>query len=171
VTTAVSASGLVEGPFLFLGFLPRRGARRDALLQRIARSTEPCVLFEAPNRLGDTLKELAELIGEREACVARELSKLHEELRPGTLSELAEHGAWRGECTLVIAAAPERPQLDAATDDTALQAEIVTALRAGAGTRALAEALAERLGRPRKQMYALVLQGRSAAGTDHGESD
>jgi 16S rRNA (cytidine1402-2'-O)-methyltransferase len=163
VTTAIAASGLVNGAFLFLGFLPRKGAKRTELLERIAASQEPCVLFEAPGRVAHTLSELADLIPEREACVARELSKLHEEVRVDTLAQLAAVGDnWRGECTLVIAAAPEQSQGadDSALDDPTLIIEIETALAAGASTKALADILAQRLGRSRKELYSLVLKCR-----------
>jgi 16S rRNA (cytidine1402-2'-O)-methyltransferase len=158
VTTAVSASGLVQGAFTFLGFLPRSGTKRERALQRIVESVDPCVLFEAPNRLGDTLRELADRIGQREACVARELSKMHEELKVASLRELAAEGErWRGECTLIVAGRGEAPRSDTGSTGSALRTEIVTALRAGAGTKALADALAERTGRSRKEMYSLVL--------------
>jgi len=158
VTTAVSASGLVSGAFTFLGFLPRSGSKRSRALQRICDSLEPCVLFEAPGRLADTLRDLAERIGEREACVARELSKLHEEVRVATLSELAAaQDQWRGECTLIVQARPEPAQQDQDEPDAALRIEIVTALQAGASTKALSTLLSERTGRSRKEMYSLVL--------------
>jgi 16S rRNA (cytidine1402-2'-O)-methyltransferase len=163
VTTAVCASGLVEGPFLFLGFLPRRGTQRDALLKRICDSTEPCIVFESPLRVQATLRELAQLIPEREACVARELSKLHEEVRVASLRELAEQAQWRGECTLVISGSTAIAQAAEPPDEDLLRTEIATALAAGASTKALADALAERLGRPRKEMYSLVLQMREPA--------
>jgi 16S rRNA (cytidine1402-2'-O)-methyltransferase len=159
VTTAVSVSGLVDGAFTFFGFVPRSGAKRARLLNRIAQSSEPCVLFEAPGRVAETLRDLAELIPERRACIARELSKLHEQVRVATLTELAaSNNEWRGECTLVIQGQAEPDEPPEVGDDTALRTEIATALRAGAGTKALADALAERLGRSRKEMYSLVLQ-------------
>jgi 16S rRNA (cytidine1402-2'-O)-methyltransferase len=159
VTTAVSVSGLVDGAFTFFGFLPRSGAKRARLLDRICTSSEPCVLFEAPGRVADTLTDLAQRMPERRACVARELSKLHEQVRVATLASLAAAtDEWRGECTLVIegqAKPEEPPEIE---DEATLRKEIATALRAGAGTKALADALAERLGRSRKEMYSLVLQ-------------
>jgi 16S rRNA (cytidine1402-2'-O)-methyltransferase len=159
VTTAVSVSGLVDGAFTFLGFLPRGGAKRARLLNRIAESSEPSVLFEAPGRVAETLRDLAELIPERRACVARELSKLHEQVRVATLAQLASsEDEWRGECTLVIQGQSEPDEPPEIGDEAALRTEIATALRAGAGTKALADALAERLGRSRKEMYSLVLQ-------------
>jgi 16S rRNA (cytidine1402-2'-O)-methyltransferase len=158
VTTAVSGSGLVDGPFTFLGFLPRSGSKRTQVLERICESAEPCVLFEAPGRVAATLADLAERIPNRLGCVARELSKVHEEIRVAPLTQLAAAGdEWRGECTLVVQGRSEPDQPPPVAEDAGLRLEIVTALRAGAGTKALADALAERLGRSRKEMYSLVL--------------
>ncbi|HKO93321.1 MAG TPA: 16S rRNA (cytidine(1402)-2'-O)-methyltransferase, partial [Polyangiaceae bacterium] len=106
VTAAVALSGLVEGPFCFFGFLPRRGAARQRYLERIAESPEPVVIFEAPPRLTETLRELAAALPERRAFIGRELTKLYEEGLRGTLAELAARtDEWRGEIVLVIAAA------------------------------------------------------------------
>lgn len=159
MTTAVSVSGLVDGAFTFFGFLPRSGSKRTRQLERICKSHEPSVLFEAPGRVAATLTELAARIPERRACVARELSKLHEEIRVATLATLAARSdEWRGECTLVIAGEPEPEEPPEISDDAGLRVEIATALRAGAGTKALADALAARLGRSRKELYSLILQ-------------
>ena len=90
VLSALVASGLPAAPFLFLGFLPRRSGEREALLARIRDRTETIVLFESPRRLAATLRRLADALGDRPACVARELTKLHEEVARGSLQELAE---------------------------------------------------------------------------------
>ncbi len=107
VLAALVVSGLPATPFTFLGFLPRKGGEREALLASLATRAETLVLFEAPQRLAATLAELARALGPRRACVARELTKLHEEAVRGTLPELAERfrAGTRGEVTLVIAGA------------------------------------------------------------------
>lgn len=105
---AVSASGLVEGPFVFLGFLTRKGEERRSELARAAATGWPLVIFESPNRLGATLDDLHETLGDREVMVARELTKLHEELVFGRLSTLAERYRdedVRGEIVMVVGAA------------------------------------------------------------------
>lgn len=115
VIAAVSASGLVPGPFLFLGFLSRAGEERRVEIARAVTSGFPFVVFESPLRTGGTLGDLREAAGDRTAMVGRELTKLHEELRIGTLSELASDYAEtdpRGEVVLVVggpheATAPE----------------------------------------------------------------
>ncbi len=121
VIAAASASGLVDGPFLFQGFLPRAGDDRRVALGRILQSNVPAVLFESPNRLGATLIHLADFLGNRSAIVARELTKMHEEIRVGTLDELAgafREGEVKGEVVIVVAAAAARGGRDAEESDT-----------------------------------------------------
>jgi len=111
LAAAVSASGLVEGPFLFLGFLPRAGEERRAQLGKAAAVDYPVVIFESPVRLEGTLADIGQVFGDRQAMVARELSKLHEELVRGSLGELRAHFARdevRGEIVLVIGAGDNR---------------------------------------------------------------
>jgi len=104
---AALLSGLVTGRFRFEGFLPARGRERRERVEVVLASPEPVILFEAPHRLERTLDDLAGLAPERAAAVVRELSKLHQETRRGTLHELAtwSAGGVRGECVLVVAGA------------------------------------------------------------------
>lgn len=157
VTAAIAVSGLVEGPFVFFGFLPRQGKKRRLALERIAKTTEPVVLFEAPSRLTETLAELAELAPARPASLSRELTKLHEETLRGTLKELASlERDWLGEITLVIGEGDEQPP-EATEDPEALDQEIARRLVKGAHPRDLSSELATRLGIPRRVAYARVL--------------
>src|SRR4029079_16563112 len=89
VIAALSASGLPSGRFHFLGFLPRSGADRTAVLDEVAGLRATLVLYEAARRLGETLADLEMALGARRAVVARELTKLHEEFVRGSLGELA----------------------------------------------------------------------------------
>src|SRR5688572_3740845 len=89
VTAAVALSGLVEGPFTFLGFLPRRGPERQASLTRLRYSVEPVVLFESPVRMQKTLADFTEQFPDRPLFVGRELTKLYEEGLRGSVAELA----------------------------------------------------------------------------------
>jgi 16S rRNA (cytidine1402-2'-O)-methyltransferase len=148
---ALSVSGLPAAPFTFVGFLPRQAGPRDALLERLRGAPETLVLFEAPQRLAATLRRLAEALGDRRAVVARELTKRHEELVRGRLSELAAHFAEgaRGECTLVVAGAEPPPRPEAADLDEAIRA----ALAAGESTREIAARMA-RAGYRRRDVYA-----------------
>lgn len=153
VTTAIALSGLVEGPFLFLGFLPRKGEDRAAFLERFGRTPEPVVLFESPNRTQATLADLAKWGPERAACVSREMTKLHEETARGTLAELAERAEWRGEVTIVVGpGVDDRPEVT----DAELEQRIRAGLAEGRPVKGLSAELAAWSGRPRREVYALA---------------
>ena len=157
VTAAIAASGLVEGPFTFLAFLPRHGKKRRLVLERIANASEALVLFESPQRIGETLQELAEACPARRAALCRELTKLHEEILYGTLAELAAlEREWLGEITLVIGAQAERA-VERAPEPEEIDQEITSRLAKGAHPKDLATELAGRLGVPRRAAYARVL--------------
>jgi len=169
VTTAIAASGLVDGPFLFLGFLPTKGKKREQLLQRIARSTEPVVLFESPYRCQRTLEGLAELIPERSAVLCRELTKLHEEFRRGSLRELSLHEqAYKGEITLVIAAEPTN-ELEPEEEPADLDEQIMAELRAGVSPKSVVEALSERASSSKREFYRRVTELADALREDADE--
>lgn len=111
LTATVSASGLVHGPFLFLGFLPREGEERRVAIGKAVASGLPFVVYEAPTRLLTTLLAFRSACGNRRAMVGRELTKLHEELRTGTLDDHQTHfesAPPRGELVIVVAA-PDEP--------------------------------------------------------------
>lgn len=111
--TALSASGLPSEEFLFLGFLPARSSERQRALERLRIEDRTLIFYEAPHRIADTLADAAAILGDRPACLAREVTKLHEEFRRGKLTDLfrslQEHPA-KGEITLVIGP----PEKDAA---------------------------------------------------------
>ncbi|MBK7348996.1 MAG: 16S rRNA (cytidine(1402)-2'-O)-methyltransferase [Gemmatimonadetes bacterium] len=111
VTTALSASGLSADRYLFLGFIPRKGKDRERLLQQAATCPWTVVFYEAPPRLAELLADLSRVAGaDRQAVVARELTKLFEEFRAGTVADLAayyEATEPRGEITVVVAGRPE----------------------------------------------------------------
>jgi 16S rRNA (cytidine1402-2'-O)-methyltransferase len=159
VATALSAAGLPADRFLFLGFPPRKGADRRELLARAAREPWSIVFYEAPGRLGALLRDLAAVAGEgRPAVVARELTKLHEEFRPGTLAELAswyEAHEPRGEITLVVAGAPAAPVV---MDPDLLAAEARRLLGEGLSRKDAVRRLTESSGLPRNEIYRLVTE-------------
>jgi len=104
------ASGLAEGPFLVYGFLPRRRGERKKILMTLRNFPYPVIIYEAPHRLRAALTDLLEVFGDRPATLARELTKVHEEFRQGSLKELlhwAEETPVRGEITLVVAGIPK----------------------------------------------------------------
>ncbi len=155
VTSAVALSGLVEAPFWFLGFLPRRGQKRQELLERVQATPEPVVLFESPGRTAATLADLAALGPERAAAVCREMTKLHEETVRGPVGELAQREEWRGEVVIVLGAAPAASR-ELAPAPEQQEAEIRRRLAAGGHVRDVAAELAILWGRPRREIYALA---------------
>jgi len=106
---ALSASGLPNEEFLFAGFLPARSGERRRALERLRIEDRTIIFYEAPHRIEETLLDAHEILGDRPACIAREVTKLHEEFRRGTLAELAASLAekpTRGEITLLIGPVP-----------------------------------------------------------------
>ncbi|HXT76245.1 MAG TPA: 16S rRNA (cytidine(1402)-2'-O)-methyltransferase [Candidatus Eisenbacteria bacterium] len=102
---ALSASGLPNEEFLFVGFLPARSGERQRALKRLRIEDRTIILYEAPHRIAESIAEALEILGDRPACLAREVTKLHEEFRRGKLSALAtslEERPARGEITLLI---------------------------------------------------------------------
>lgn len=158
VLAAVVLSGLPTDRFAFEGFLPRKGAERAQRLREVAGSAATTVIFEAPLRLGATLAHLAEACGgERRAAVARELTKLHEEVWRGRLdeaAELARIGSPRGEQVIVVAA---RPAASAPPDDDALARAVRAHLDQGKSARDSAHAAAVELDVPKRRAYAVAL--------------
>lgn len=115
VTTALAVSGLPADRFCFEGFAPRKQTARRGWLAGLAAEARTCVFFESPRRLADTLTDAVETLGgDRRAVVCRELTKTHEEVRRGTLAELADWaaGGVLGEITVVLAGATPRADLD-----------------------------------------------------------
>ncbi|MCA9574656.1 MAG: 16S rRNA (cytidine(1402)-2'-O)-methyltransferase [Polyangiales bacterium] len=171
VTTAVVVSGLPCDHFRFVGFLPRTGSKRAAALEGIVQDTAASVFFEAPSRVGKTLSELAALaLPERRAAACRELTKLHEEVRRGTLSELAAYfeESARGEFTVVVEGAPR----DAAPDSTDdLEARAAALLADGMSVKTVAKALAATTSLSRTAAYDLALRVARPDGKPDGEPD
>lgn len=157
VTAALAASGLVDAGFWFVGFLPRKGEKRELILQRIADSEDAVVLFESPHRMQRTLADLAEHVPERRVCVARELTKRFEEVRVArALDWVQEEREWVGELALVVA--PRGG--DCATtagDSSDLDALVERRLNLGQSPREIAEALAPLLTLPRREIYQRAL--------------
>jgi 16S rRNA (cytidine1402-2'-O)-methyltransferase len=159
VLAALVGSGLPTDRFSFLGFPPRKGKERKALLDRVAGSPETTVLFESPERLVSLLADLVENAGpERRGVVARELTKLYEEFVRGTLIELLDHFQEhppRGEITLLLA--PVSPREGADSVDEAAGAALARALLdRGDRPSQVAREVARRLGIPKNRAYQLV---------------
>ncbi|HYQ43518.1 MAG TPA: 16S rRNA (cytidine(1402)-2'-O)-methyltransferase [Polyangiaceae bacterium] len=157
VTAAVGVSGLVDASFVFLGFLPRHGRKRKEALGRIEKSSDPVLIFESPQRMAATLRELSERIPARACTLCREITKLHEEIAPSTVAELAaREGEWRGEITLVIAAAGEE-SAEESVDLELLEQRARARLAEGATVKTVVAELGEaETGLARREIYALV---------------
>lgn len=155
---ALSASGLPADRFLFAGFLPRKGGGRAEALRFLSTVPATLVLFEAGNRTADTLADLREALGDRPAALAREITKLHEEIARGTLSELARRfaGEVRGEVTLVVAGAGEALAAAAAEPQEDPESEVRRRLAAGEAPGEVVRALSRGRRIPRREAYDLV---------------
>lgn len=163
--TALVLSGLPSDRFLFAGFLPARAAARRAALHELAAVPATLLFFEAPGRLAAALSDMAATLGARPAAVARELTKLFEEVRRAPLSELAAHyaaaGAPKGEVVVAVG-----PPVDAKAPAAELDAALADALRR-MSLRDAAAAVAAATGSSRREVYARALaltRGREGGG-------
>ena len=156
VIAALTLAGLPTDRFLFLGFLPAKAKARADAIAEFAEIRATLVLYENGARLADALAALAEGLGHREAAIARELTKLHEECVTGTLEQLTERylaAPPKGEIVIVVGPPPE-PLL---ANDAELDAALDEALQRLSPSRAAAE-VAQRLKVPRKRAYARALE-------------
>jgi 16S rRNA (cytidine1402-2'-O)-methyltransferase len=157
VPMALAVSGLPTDRFFFGGFLPAKSVERRRAIGEAATVPATIVFFEAPHRLAASLADLAELLGERPAAVARELTKLFEEVRRGSLPELAAHYAAqpevKGEIVVVIGAPVEGAMPAAGALDEALREAM-----AGASVKDASSEVAARLGLRRRDVYARALE-------------
>ncbi len=166
VMAALAISGLPADRFLFLGFPPRGGEARRQWLERVARAESTVVVFESPRRLAALLRDLeGSGLGERDGVVCRELTKLHEEVRRGTVSELRRQydaADVRGEVTVVLRGGEGEPGHGAADDPAAARTVARTLSASGLRTREIAAKLQERCGLARNEAYELALGAEEA---------
>jgi len=157
VAAALAVSGLSADRYAFLGFLPRKGGERRRLLETVAQSEWTVVLFEAPARVAELLTDLAAACGgERGAAVAREMTKVFEETRTGTLADLAQYyaeAAPRGEVTVVVAGTGRPARAEPTTDPQARARDL---LAQGMTRKDAADQLAAETGIARNTAYRLV---------------
>ena len=155
VTTALAASGLSTREFLFLGYLPRRAKERKELLSDLRHELRTLVAFETPHRLSDSLAGLLETLGDRHIAVCRELTKLHEEVFRGSVSDAIQLFAEpRGEFTLVIGGAPDQPD---AVPDAEAASMLLQAKNRGMSARDAVALVGGATGRSRRDLYSLWL--------------
>ena len=157
--TALAASGLPADRFLYAGYPPRTSAKRRAFFRELAQERATLVLYEAPHRLVESLRDALEVLGDRDACIARSLTKPHEQYQRGVISaiigQLEREGDVRGEVTAVIAGrvrntGPEADRADARTAVVALLAD-------GIATRSIVHVLQRIFKMRRRDAYALLL--------------
>ena len=160
VITALSVSGLPTDRFLFAGFLPRKTHARRKLLEELKGERATLVFYESPLRLLAALDDLVAVLGEREAFLCREATKLHEEYSKTTLRELRERiGASdrvRGEVVLVVAGASEAGPVP----DLEIEAEFARLQGEGRSRRDAVKQIAKRLGLPARDVYSRLLAAR-----------
>jgi len=162
VVTALAVSGLPCDRFCFEGFLPRKGGERRSTLTALAAEPRTMVFYESPHRLAEALADAAGAFGaDRPAAVCRELTKTHEEVRRGSLAELAGWAAEgvRGEITLVVAGAVAGP---VSMTPAELAAEVAAEEAAGADRKEAIRAVVTRTGLPRRVVYDAVVAAKRA---------
>lgn len=167
VLAALALSGLPVDRFCFEGFLPRKAGERSTRLGELRSEARTMVFFEAPHRLHETLAAMAESMGDqRQAAVCRELTKTYEEVRRGTLAELADWAGEgvRGEITVVLAGADAQERREAAGLVTTDQwVEAVAAEEAGGrGRKEAIASVAKLAGVPRREVYDAVVRDRAS---------
>ena len=162
---ALSASGLPSDQFLFTGFLPPRASARRARLEELRLIQATLIFYEAPHRIATALRDAVDILGNRQAVVARELTKLHEEFVRGRLNELAEHFSdrmrARGEIVLLIAGLQSEGDIDPGSQTVptsqALAERVNTLEHEGLNEKAALKKAARELGLKRDEAYRLML--------------
>jgi 16S rRNA (cytidine1402-2'-O)-methyltransferase len=156
--SALVGSGLsTDAGFRFFGFISRDGLARAEVLGLVAATREPCVLYEAPNRVQSTLGELARAQPQRHVAVARELTKIHEEFVRGTLAELAaDEREWKGEVVLVLG--EMEAAAESVVDEHMLTARIDAELAQGTHAKSAAERIAAWSGLPKRAIYERIIR-------------
>jgi len=166
---ALMISGLPSDRFLFAGFLPNKAEARRRTLSDLSAVPSTLIFFEAPRRLAASLGDMCKTLGARDAAVAREITKLHEEVRRGPLADLAAHYAEAGppKGELVIVVGPPEETASAASDDE-IDTRLRAILEAGASVRDAVAKVAAATKAPRQNVYAraLAIAGRQGGGSD-----
>jgi 16S rRNA (cytidine1402-2'-O)-methyltransferase len=158
---ALSVSGLPPDAFLYLGYLPHKRSERQKLITQIAHLHYTLIFLESPHRLIKSLEDLLDLLGDRPICVAREMTKLFEEFWRGPISGALAHfksQPVRGEFTLVVGGNPNMGR--GRWTETEMLAAVKQELKNGRSAREISAELAEQGGWSRKEVYALVNQGK-----------
>ena len=163
--TALAGSGLPADQFFFAGFLPARANARRAKLEELREIPATLIFYEAPHRIAKTLRDALDVLGDRDAAVARELTKLHEEIARGSLAELSrrvsENATARGEMVLIISGGRgrDRPESSAGTEPTseALIERVRALEKEGLDSKDALKKAARELGFKRAEAYRLMI--------------
>ncbi len=157
VTALLSVSGLATDRFVFEGFLPARKGQRRERLVRLREEKRTMVFYEAPHRLKESLGDLLEILGDREAVMGREITKIHEEFVRGRLSEIrarVESKEPRGEVALAVRGSEQ----ESAPAEDLITAEIEQLRKKGLRVKEIAELLGEKFSCPKREIYRLALE-------------
>lgn len=155
VIAALAVSGLPTDSFLFLGFLPRKRSERQRMLESVAQETRTLVAFEAPHRIRESLADMAQILGDRKMALSRELTKIHEEMQRGTVSQILAHFQRtepRGEFTIILAGA--QPQ---AWDAERIRHSLIQLQEEGLAGGEAARHVAHLSGQSRREIYKIWL--------------
>lgn len=151
IVAAVAISGLPTDQFTYLGFLPRKKSERVGMLERVSNEPRTLVAFEAPHRLTDALKDMLEVLGDRRVAVVRELTKVHEEVFRGVMSEAVGHFQQpKGEFTIVIDGSRQEPKAQLTAD---VEDEMAALQRQGVPAKEAIARLSAITGLTRKELY------------------
>ncbi len=149
--TALSVSGLSTEEFTFVGFLPPKAAQRQKRLNELALEPRTLIFYEAPHRIFETLKDMEEIFGQRQAALAKEITKMHEEILRGTISEIVDMLETRtiaGEYVIIV----EGKSKEAVSIDEALE-EVKSLMKRGKGRKEAVKIVAEGYGLSKKELY------------------
>lgn len=152
---AITASGMLEGPFQFLGFIPAKGKERSRLLEEIRAYPHPSVIYEAPHRLRKTLQDILQHCGDRRICVSREISKMHEEHIRGTLRDILDDYSITEKGEIVITVSGN--EAVEATEMKAMRKTAQIMLSQGISPTQVTAVLRKLTGESRDSVYQLVL--------------
>jgi len=165
LTAVLSASGLPTDHFAFDGFLPAKKAARRKHLTGLREEERTLVFYEAPHRVQESLRDILEILGDREIVLGREVTKLHEEFLRGSVSQLISDTGpreWRGEITVVVGGAGRARDTKQDSDrdrDREIRSEIQKLRKGGMRVKEIAEILGERFSMSKREVYRLAVEG------------
>ena len=158
-TAAMSVSGLPTDSFVFIGFAPKKKGKRLKFLTQLSVEPRPLIFYESPKRILSLMEDIISCMGDRNAMLAREMTKVHEEFVRGSVSQILKNisarSVLKGECTLLVAGAEASEQIDTENVTT----EIKTALQNGQnGLSEIVRTIAKKYGLPKNEVYELALK-------------